>query len=115
MALAKIIKKVENKNSYPVETNKLLSRRVGDVFTKMPDDFLFIFSRLSVKNKIFHDSSDRDGKTRQLPVDVVRSESEVTIGATGPRYRPIDYFPPVRKLRYKPGKMLQNIHSITNH
>ena len=64
----------------------------------MPDDFLFIFSRLSMKNKIFHDSSDRDGKTRQLPVDVVRSESEVTIGATGPHYRPIAYLPPVQKI-----------------
>ena len=43
----------------------------------------------------------RTVNTRQLPVDVVRSESEVTIGATGPRYRPIAYLPPVRKMRYK--------------
>ena len=77
--------------------------------------FVYFLSRLNMKNKIFHGSSDRDGKTRQLPVDVVRSESEATIGATGPRYRPIAYLPPVRKMRYKPGKMLQDIHSITNH
>ena len=77
--------------------------------------FCLFLSRLNMKNKIFHGSSDRDGKTRQLPVDVVRSESEVTIGATGPRYRPIAYLPPVRKMRYKPWKMLQDIHSITNH
>ena len=77
--------------------------------------FVYFLSRLNMKNKIFHGSSDRDGKTRQLPVDVVRSESEVTIGATGPRYRPIAYLPPVRKMRYKPWKMLQDIHSITNH
>ena len=64
--------------------------------------FVYFLSRLNMKNKIFHGSSDRDGKTRQLPVDVVRSESEVTIGATGPRYRPIAYLPPVRKMRYKP-------------
>ena len=110
--------KIGNKNSYPVDEIwiKLLSRKVGDVFTEMPaDQVLFIFSRLNTKNKIFHGSSDRDGKTRQLPVDVVRSESEVTIGATGPRYRPIAYLPPVQKMRYKPWKMLQDIHSITNH
>ena len=94
--------KIGNKNSYPVETNKLLSRKVGDVFMEMPDDFYCLFWS-SVKNKIFHDSSDRDGKkTCQQPVDVVISESEVTIGATGPRYRPIAYLPPVQKLRYKP-------------